>query len=295
MRVPVPLYQSFPMAPRARGQVWAYAADFRRPRHFHAEPELNLVVAGTASFGLGDRRVSVGAGELLSFLPGQDHVLLDASSDVELFAIAVTPALSTEVLGESEDLAAAAPFSVRLPPREHRALLRGITAAATLSEATQSVAEVWQMAHWLRKGAAQSNASSRHVLTRQSLAAIRRTPALGRAALARASRGCPSEISRHFHRDLGLTLLSYRTRLRLLRSVELVDQHGASLTAAAFEVGFGSYSQFHRAFQANMGCSPSRFFSAGLRQQMESAFEPFPNWVGSGADGEPPARGSTEG
>ena len=293
--MPVPLYQSFPMVPRARGQVWAYSVQFRRPRHFHAEPELNLVVTGAACFGLGDRVVRVGAGELLSFLPGQDHVLLDASPDLELFAVGVTPALSTEVLGEGEDLAAAAPFAVRLPPAELRALLRGITAAATQTSATQSVAEVWQRAHWLRKSAAQSNASSRHVLTRQSLAAIRRTPALGRAALVRRSLGCPSEISRHFHRDLGLTLISYRTRLRLLRALELVDQHGASLTAAAFEVGFGSYSQFHRAFQANMGCSPRSFFSTTLRQQMESAFEPFPAWVSSSADGERPARGSTEG
>src|SRR3954463_10187106 len=76
-----PIYQSFPMAGQKRAQVWAYAAQYRRPRHFHAEPELNLVVAGRAMFGVGDSTVQVGAGELLSFLPGQDHALLEASPD----------------------------------------------------------------------------------------------------------------------------------------------------------------------------------------------------------------------
>src|SRR4051794_23721947 len=94
--VPPALLQSFPMVQRTRAQVWAYAALYRRPRHFHAEPELNLVVAGNATFGIGNSTVQVGAGELLSFLPGQDHALLSASADLELFAIGVGAALSSE-------------------------------------------------------------------------------------------------------------------------------------------------------------------------------------------------------
>jgi hypothetical protein len=48
------LYQSFLSAlGRARGIVWKYSPEFRRPRHFHAEPEINVIVAGAATFGLG--------------------------------------------------------------------------------------------------------------------------------------------------------------------------------------------------------------------------------------------------
>jgi AraC-like DNA-binding protein len=261
------------MAQEKRAQVWAYAAQYRRPRHFHAEPELNLVVAGCATFGIGDSTVQVGAGELLSFLPGQDHALLEASRDLELFAIGVGAALSSEVLGSSEGVATAAPPRVRLTRAELDPLVRRITAVVGLSGVEQPVAELWEAAHRARANAL-SSCSARHVLTRRSLAAIQRSPEISRAALSRDSRACPSEISRHFHRDLGLTLLSYRTRVRLLRLIELVDARAANLTSAAFQVGFGSYSQFHRAFQATLGCAPSRFFDTELRQRMESAFEP---------------------
>jgi hypothetical protein len=40
------------------------------------------------------------------------------------------------------------------------------------------------------------------------------------------------------------------------------------------EAGFGSYSQCHRVFQAELACSPQRFFHAGLRQQMQQAYDP---------------------
>ena len=252
LRVPAPIYQSFPMRQRTQAQVWSYSPKYRRPRHFHAEPELNLIVAGSATFGVGDSTVQVGAGELLSFLPGQNHALLSASPDLELFAIGVGAALSSEVLGASDPLAAAAPFRVRLVRAELESLIRRITAVVGLDRADQLVAELWQAAHRARSSALPSS-PARHVLTRRSLAAIERSPDVSRADLSRDSRGCASEISRHFHRDLGLTLVSYRTRVRLLRLIGLVDSRAANLTSAALQVGFGSYSQFHRAFQTTGG------------------------------------------
>ncbi len=81
------LYQPFPMAGRTRGQIWAYAPQYRRPRHFHPEPELNLIAAGVGIFGAGGSVFSVSAGDLLWWLPGQDHVLVDASPDFELVVV----------------------------------------------------------------------------------------------------------------------------------------------------------------------------------------------------------------
>jgi mannose-6-phosphate isomerase-like protein (cupin superfamily) len=79
------------MLPGRRAQVWRHDPAFRRPRHFHEEPEINLVVRGRATLGVGDRVVSVGAGDLLLFLPGQDHVLLGSGQDLELFVVALHP------------------------------------------------------------------------------------------------------------------------------------------------------------------------------------------------------------
>ena len=86
------LYQPFPIPGTARGHVWHHVPATRRPRHFHAEPELNLIAAGHAAFGVGDVTISVLAGDLLWWPPGQDHVLLDASPDLDLYVIGLTPA-----------------------------------------------------------------------------------------------------------------------------------------------------------------------------------------------------------
>jgi hypothetical protein len=39
------------MAGAARGPIWRYAPRYRGARHFHGEPELNLVLAGSGIFG----------------------------------------------------------------------------------------------------------------------------------------------------------------------------------------------------------------------------------------------------
>jgi quercetin dioxygenase-like cupin family protein len=81
------VHQPFPMPGRRRAQSWRYQPAFRRPRHFHEEAELNLVVKGRGVFTLGPREVSVQAGALLWFPPGLDHYLLSASEDFDLFVV----------------------------------------------------------------------------------------------------------------------------------------------------------------------------------------------------------------
>jgi AraC-like DNA-binding protein len=54
--------------------------------------------------------------------------------------------------------------------------------------------------------------------------------------------------------------------------VRLVDE-GASLSSAALEAEFGSYAQFHRAFQRALGCSPRDYFR-GARCAVEAATGP---------------------
>ena len=70
-------------------------------------------------------------------------------------------------------------------------------------------------------------------------------------------------------------MVTYRTRLRLLRFVALVDSGRHNLLAAALAAGFGSYSQCHRAFRRTFGCMPRAFFGGGLRRDMEDVFAPF--------------------
>jgi len=65
-----------------------------------------------------------------------------------------------------------------------------------------------------------------------------------------------SRLARVFKRQMGMSLVEYRNRLRLERFQTLLDNGGENLHDAALRAGFGSYAQFHRVFRALRGGSP---------------------------------------
>jgi transcriptional regulator GlxA family with amidase domain len=224
-------------------------------------------------FGYGEATVSVSAGDLLWWPPGQDHVLLDATPDLDLYVIGVTPAFSEHVLGDRASGASGGAARLRL---DHGALtsLRAASAvqvaAADPAAVERHVGDLWRDAHALR-----ARIPDHHPLTMRALSSLLGRPDLKRSELARLIHGNESEVSRYFHRDIGLTLVAYRTRLRLLRFIELVEAGGRSFLAAAIEAGFGSYSQCHRVFRQAFACTPRLFFGTGVSEEMKGRFAPF--------------------
>ena len=267
------LYQPFPIPGRARGHVWHHVPETRRPRHFHAEPELNLIAAGAASFGYGEATIEVSTGDLLWWPPGQDHVLLSATPDLDLYVIGVTPAFSEQVLGDRLTGALGGAARLRL---DQRALLKLRASCASPPSARdpaaleRHVGELWGEAHAMRV-----RLPDRHPLTARALSSLLARPDLKRGELARLIHGNESEVSRNFHRDLGLTLLTYRTRLRLLRFIQLVESGSHNFMAAALVAGFGSYSQCHRSFQQAFDCAPRVFFETGVGERLKERLAPF--------------------
>jgi AraC-like DNA-binding protein len=268
------LYQPFPIATQARAHIWHHAPATRRPRHFHAEPELNLVTGGSAAFGMGDKVLPVVAGDLLWWPPGQDHVLLDASPDFDLFVIGATADFSLRVLADTPEVACVGPIQIRVPPPalaeiEDKCATPGSTVDVPAIE--RKVGDIWRQAHALRRAA-----SPMHVVTRRTLVSLYQRPELARSEVARLVRAYPTEVSRRFHDDLGTTLSDFRSRLRLLRFIQAVDDGVPSLLAAALDAGFGSYSQCHRIFQRSFGCTPRLFFETPVRTRMQDALAPCP-------------------
>ncbi len=264
------IHQNFLPPGRHRAFVWKYSESIggRRPRHFHAEPELNLVVRGSATFGIGDSVVTVAPGELVAFPSAQDHALLDSSPDLYLYAIGLSAAFSTEALTNEPSL----PLHVQLDASELRPVLARAADIVDRPGADSLGAELWQRVHWLARRAPPRSPQGPHVLTRRTLQLLRAEPQLGLDALAAELRAHPTEVSRHFHRDMGITLVRYRTRLKLLHVIHLVDVNKTELMTAASIAGFGSYSQCHRSFHAELGCSPRQFFFSGLRDGMQRAY-----------------------
>lgn len=255
--------------------MWKYsrAIGGRRPRHFHIEPEVNLVVRGSATFAIGSAVAQVAQGDLLSFPGGQDHALLTASPDLYLYAIGLEPAYAAEVLGPERSIGM--PLHVALSAQEQSDLLARAAAIVDQSHAHSLVAELWERSFWVGLRGVPRTRRAPHVLTRRTLQLLSRAPELGLAALASHARAHPSEVSRHFHRDMGVTLTRYRARLRLLHLIRQFDSGETDLMTSASIAGFGSYSQAHRSFQTELGCGPRQFFSEGLREQMQGTYDPF--------------------
>lgn len=73
----------------------------------------------------------------------------------------------------------------------------------------------------------------------------------------------PRTLARRFDADLGMSLRSWRRRLRLFRSVELLGG-GLGVTQVAMELGYGSTSAFVYAFRTEMGSSPQAYMRKRL-------------------------------
>jgi AraC-like DNA-binding protein/quercetin dioxygenase-like cupin family protein len=264
------IHQSFLPSGNERAFVWKYSEPIggRRPRHFHAEPEFNLVVRGSATFGIGDNVVTVSPGELVAFLPGQDHVLLEGSPDLYLYAIGLDAEYAAQVVTQEPNH----PLHVQLAESELRAVLDRAAQIVERADVAQLGAELWQRIHWSARSGTPRSSQVPHVLTRRTLELLRTNPELPLTSLAQSVRAHPTDVSRYFHRDMGITLVRYRTRLKLLNFIQLVDSHQAELMTAASHAGFGSYSQCHRTFQSELSCSPREFFVAGLRSNMQRAY-----------------------
>ncbi|WP_419899152.1 AraC family transcriptional regulator [Roseomonas sp. USHLN139] len=65
-------------------------------------------------------------------------------------------------------------------------------------------------------------------------------------------------LARRFEAELGMSLRSWRRRLRLFKAIELLGG-GLDVTRTAMQLGYASTSAFIYAFRAEMGCSPRAY------------------------------------
>lgn len=65
-------------------------------------------------------------------------------------------------------------------------------------------------------------------------------------------------LARRFEAEVGMSLRSWRRRLRLFKAIELLGG-GLDVTRTAMELGYGSTSAFVHAFRTEVGCSPQAY------------------------------------
>jgi AraC-like DNA-binding protein len=85
---------------------------------------------------------------------------------------------------------------------------------------------------------------------------------LALADLARDAAMSPYHFLRTFRRVAGMTPHQYLLRTRLNRAAVRLRTSSESISAIAFDVGFGDLSTFNRRFRRFMGCSPGTYRAA---------------------------------
>lgn len=263
-----PPLQPFPMEGRRRSQAWRYQPQFRRPRHFHDQPELNVVTRGEGHFIVGNTPITLRAGQVIGFVPGCEHELVAASKDLELFAVGFEPELVHAYQREHDEALsfAGAPTTVG---RAELGTLREL--CLSVNELRDRIAVETQLLSFAAKI---SRRPRRVPLGWRAADAIADDPERTREELTRMLRSNRGDLSRAFQRDVGTTLPVFKNRVRVLRFIRRLDA-GLPMMTAARLAGFGSYSQCHRAFLQLLGHSPRQFMASPLRSELAQLFEPY--------------------
>ena len=254
------------------GRLWLhrYTPQQRAP-HRHAEIELNLVTSGRAAYLLGDRRYDLTRGSLVWLFPDQDHILLDESADYAMWIGVFTPALLARACVTPE----AAALRASDPPGQWCRRL-GLEPSARLQGLFGEIAGVQEDTARYNAGLGYAllSAWAAYLGAAEPAAGPDVHPAVERAARLLRDEADPfsveeiaarvglsaSRLSRLFHQQTGVALVDFRNRQRIQRFLRLYGKGRAvSVSEAALDAGFGSYPQFYRVFQQQMGCSPAEY------------------------------------
>jgi AraC-like DNA-binding protein len=265
------------------GRVVRHLAGEVRPRpHRHAELEVNLVLRGTATYLLGERRYQLTPGTLTWLFPGQEHLLVDQSTDHELWWAVFRPRLVAR-LATAPHLA---PLQADDPGGEYSRHIgaAGVRRLRILFEEvwraeSRDFEEVWRAES---RDPALANAGLAYLLTvgwrvfldsadvvdsvdvhpsvRAAARLLQAEPNTDGdlAGLARRVGLSPTHLSRLFAAQIGVPLTRYRNQHRLHRFLSgYGDGTRTTVLAAALAAGFGSYAQFYRVFRQETGRTPA--------------------------------------
>jgi AraC-like DNA-binding protein len=255
------------------GNVWLYRYQGTRTHHIHRHDELevNLCTRGTAIYLVDDRRYDLRRGTQIWLFPEQDHLLLDRSSNYEMWILVFKERLLKTICTHG---LARVLLQTKAPPNFCKPLPEHQTARLNLL--FQEVSEARNDLSRFNSGLGYASLASwaAHVADERITPSFDIHPAVEQAArmlqnendslslddLARRAGLSASRLSRLFKQQTGVSLVDYRNKQRLQRFFHLYQQgRRKNMTAAALEAGFGSYPQFHRIFKEQMGYGPADY------------------------------------
>ncbi|HEY3333433.1 MAG TPA: AraC family transcriptional regulator [Capsulimonadaceae bacterium] len=235
--------------------------------HRHSELEFNLVTSGTVSYLVGDMRYDLAPCSLAWFFPGQDHIIIECSSDLDMWLAIVSPSVvhrscisssSAALLEDCPEGQFCRTISA-LDASMLTAIFRDVETVADsatyLAGLGYSLLQAWEA---FERSGSNGVIQCTHPAVRDAVRLIRDTCGDIELESVAESVGVSLSRLRHLFREqVGITMVRFRNRQRVERYLALIRQKPeARIIDAALDAGFGSYPQFHRVFVEVMGCAP---------------------------------------
>ncbi|MEL6518637.1 MAG: AraC family transcriptional regulator [Pseudomonadota bacterium] len=237
----------------------------RRAQAFRPSVHAELVVLfgrrGSAQYYIDGQVVTLGAGSLLFAWAGAAHFLVSDRPEFDMWVALVSGRFAAGLAGVpsvSGDGAAGVRQLSADAADELDGLARKVRA---MPEALAPGLGWWLIRAWHHWQAAPEGAGrALHPAVDRAARSLRRSPDMALADLARGSGLSPGRLGQVFRREMGQGLVAFRTGEKLARADQLIRIGRLDLLNAALEAGFGSYSQFYRAFVARYGVSPRAYY-----------------------------------
>jgi AraC-like DNA-binding protein/quercetin dioxygenase-like cupin family protein len=261
--------QRLNLPPEWDGNLWHYRHHGPNAMHRHAELEFNLITQGRGLYLLSNRKYQIRRGDLLWLFPAQEHVLIQQSSDFEMWIGVFKPKAVRRIATDANAKVLrqknpAGDYCRRLPERDLARLEQSFSEIVGYRERSglfnaglaYTLLNAWQ--YFDR--AADVPVRDVHPAVEHAARLIRNeSTSLNLDELAHRAGLSAHRLSRLFKQQTGLALVDFRNRQRVEKFIQLYGT-GQRLTMleAALEAGFGSYPQFHRVFKRVIGSAPGK-------------------------------------
>lgn len=79
----------------------------------------------------------------------------------------------------------------------------------------------------------------------------------------------PSHIARLFKKHMGMTIISYVHKVRIEKSIQLMEEKKLAIKEAAEAVGYQNLNHFYKYFHIQMGVTPAVYMKQGRDEKMK--------------------------
>lgn len=257
------------LEPGERGRIWYRST--RRIFEPGPRPQAELVVflglRGRMSYFIDGDLVQLGQYELMFVESGCSHFLVSEARDYDMVVLVFSPE-TLEKCGlprpwESYQAeGGVSPRTVSFHEADYLHKLAGQLVGEKRPDVVDAGLAWWlhnATAAWLN--AARQETARLHPGVAMALTAIQEDPSVEIGEIAKSVNLTGSRLGQLFRRQCGSSMQDYRAviRFQLLEEIMKADP-GKPLLTAAYEAGFGDYSNFFRAFKRHYKCSPRQFF-----------------------------------